>query len=401
MPITEVIVSCVYSTQMVIAVLFAINYKREKKHIPLLVLANVVDYIIVNYLSLRNETWMLAFFFEIIFFIAIIGLFAEGNMWRNYIIVWINFQFANILISLEYYIINLFTESKTGVIFFGTTSIPHIIFDWFLMLINALLALIISKKVFKSDYRGGGTVYKIAVLVMTIGTAYISVKRSILILEERQYPDVHGTSKILNIYLITIIGMMVVLFLSGYLYNLLEMKRLSKEKKTLQNILEQNHKRYMSILENNKGLEAFRDMLRKGDIQLTEKLATESVSGNLLLDTVILINMNNFEEQEIVFERIIPPMKDNLSRDKTLATVVDLLLKIAEQSNKSVHEQKWIFLMLKNINENTIVKLEFSKSKRKLKSTYELRLLRKIIYSADGTMNIKDNGKDIEISVLV
>ncbi len=401
MPITEVFVSFAYATQMIIAILFALDYKRGKKGVPLLVFASVADFLLVNYFSLSKSTWIIAFFCEAIFFLLIIGYFCAGNIWRNYIIIWINFQIANILISLEYYVINRFVDLNTSVLFFGTQGVFHAILDWILMAFDALVALYLSRKLFKREYNGQEIIYKFMVIFLIIGTFVVSFKRITTIWDMTDSTGQVDPLKRNLVFMITVVGMVMALLVIGYLYNLFELRRLSKEKKMLQDILEKNHKRYMIVLENNKGLKEFRDMLSGGAVQLTEKLSTASVSGNVLLDTVVLTHVSNFEKQGIAFERIIPPMKEDLAKDKKLATIVDLLLKISELENKRNSKEKWIYLVIKKIGENTIVKLEASKSKRKLRYAYELKLLKKIIYSTDGTIDIKDNEEEFEISVLV
>ncbi len=192
--------------QMMVCVLFALPYKKEKKHIFVLAIIAIVEYCLVKLVALDISIFWLSYVIEFSGTLLILALFNSGNIWRNFTISWFNFQCGNMLIVLEG-VVSKYLFDINSIIVFGATGENdlYIFVEMILMLLNVLIALSISRKLFKISYNRDGKVYNIA-----------------------------------------------------------ETRRLLKERKELKDIIEKNYAQYANAVKSNKELETIKDYIKDG-----------------------------------------------------------------------------------------------------------------------------------------
>ncbi len=409
MPIEEILVGCIYGIQLVICVLFALDYKRGKRDIPLLVVFSMLSFVGANFFSFEvNETWIYGLIIEVSSAFFIIGYFAKGSIWRNYFIVWFNFQIENLLFYIEYYFFAELTKTTSATLFGADGKLGSVLLEGTMYVFNAtIVSVFISKRIFKHPYKKDETIYKIITgSLITISSMIAAYKQ--ITFRKIEENNAYSTVKELNLYVLYAAYVVATLYLAGYLYNKVEAKRLEKEKKELQLLLENNYLQYKNVVDSNKKLEEYRD----GTMQIHEGVngapSTISLSGNLALDALVEAWNNRLKSEKIAFEICIMPFVDealekceiDLDATMRLTAVVDNLIKTAYYYCKKYAGDKWISLSVCQKGENIILKTQFPISVKKIKPTPEIKLVKKVVELCDGVMEISCKEDEAGISVL-
>lgn len=395
----NVIVAAIYAMQMVICVLLALPYKRRKRDIVSLVVITMLYYYILKLTTLNTSTYWIAYVVEFFGTLLVLAIYNSGNIWRNFMISWFNFQCGNILIIIEGIIVSYFTDTKSFVIFAGEGDDKYVFVDILLMFINAMAAATLSRKIFKREYNGDGRVYRsIVAIIVTVGTV-LGLKKAFMITEVREHTE--DSIGIFRVYAISILIIFLIMYLVGYFYNLSEAKRLLREKDELKLIVENNYIQYENIVESNKKLEDVKEKLIKSGKITDEKISTLSLSGNLTLDSLIAMYHEEAGKNNIAFEICIPPLDSNIERDMKLATIIDNLMKLAIKTCEEYIEEKWISLGIRQNNKELIIKLEFCKPNSYKIKIKDLKLVRRIVAFSDGAINIDNKDKEVCINILL
>lgn len=331
----DIVVALIYAMQMMICVLFALPYKRGKKHIFLLALVTVVEYYFVKLPTLYIEIYWTAYVIEFFGTVLVLALFNSGNLWRNFLIAWFNFQCGNLLIILEGAVASYYIDIESIVIFGATGEDDKFVFvEILLMLGNALIALAISRKIFKFEYNNDGKIYKYLVAVITILGTILGLKKNYMIAEVRE----GAALGVYKIYVTAIIIIIVLMYLVGYIYNFAENRRLIKERDTLRQIIEKNYAQYESAIQNNKMLENVKKDIQKeihnGNVENMGELfhvdaSTFSLSGDLTIDTLVYGYYREANANDIILDLCVYPMESDVDRDMKLATIIDELMELA------------------------------------------------------------------------
>lgn len=395
----DVIVAIIYAMQMMICSLFALPYKRTKKHIPLLVLITFVEYYVLKIVSLSSTWYWFTYVEEFLGTLLVLAIFNSGNIWRNFMISWFNFQVANILISIECVIASYFINIDSIIIFGASGKDPYVFVEILLMFANAMVGLFLSKKFFKSEFNGDGMVYKYIVAIIAIAGTIMGLNKSKQIVDARY--GVKDSIDVFTIYAVIIISFVVIMYLVGYFYNASERKRLLREKKELKQIIENNYIQYEKIVDSNKKLESFKEKLKQGGHISDDNLSTLSLSGNMALDSLIATYDVQTRKNNIAFEVCVAPLTNDIERDMKLVTIIDNLMELALKVCRDAKDDKWIFLGIRQDTNNLIIKHEFSKQENYQLNIKGIKLISKIVSSSSGAMSIDNKETEARINILL
>lgn len=401
----DVVVAVIYAIQMMICVLFALPYKRSRKHIFLLALVTVVEYFFVKLPTLYIEIYWLAYVVEFFGTILVLALFNSGNIWRNFLISWFNFQCANLLIIVECAVVSHYIDMESIVIFGATgENDKYIIAEILLMLCNALIALGISRKIFKFEYNNDGKIYKYLVAVIVILGTILGLKKNYMIAEHRE----DSSLGVYNIYVTAIVIIIVLMYVLGYIYNFAENRRLIKERENLKQIIEKNYAQYESAIENNKNLEYIKNDIKKyqetavsADDVFKVDANTFSLSGNLTIDTLVAEYYKEAKENDITIEMCVFPLNCNVERDMKLATIVDELMQYAINSCKNENNTRWIYFRISQDMNSIIIKLEYSTAKRYKLNAKKFKLTHRLVILDKGAIRVENKDREVSISILL
>ena len=397
MTYADIVVAIIYAMQMMICVLFALPYKRSKKHIILLAIVTIIEYYCVKLATLDIRIYWLAYVVEFFGTLVVLALFNSGNIWRNFMISWFNFQCANVLIIIEGAISSYFIDINSIVIFGATGNDKYVFFEILFMLFNALVALTISKKLFKENYNPENKTYKYIVAIIVIVGTTLGLKKNYMIAEVREGSGL-GVYKI---YTTAILIIIVVMYLVGYFYNLSEKKRLLKEREELKEIIEKNYKQYENIVDSNKKLESIKDKVKTLDDIPNMNISNLSLSGNLTLDTIISNYDSKARENNITFEISIAPLKSDISRDMSLATIIDDLMDKAIGACLKHTKEKWISMGIRQDSSNVIIKLEYSKPESYNIKMKDIKLIHKIVSFREGAIDLNCKENEVRVDILL
>ncbi|MBE5954300.1 MAG: hypothetical protein E7257_09150 [Lachnospiraceae bacterium] len=395
----DVIVAIVYAMQMMICSLFALPYKRSKKHIPLLILLTFLEYYILKIATLSESWYWFAYVEEFLGTVVILALFNSGNIWRNFMISWVNFQVANILIAIEGALASYYINVESVIIFGASGHDKYIFVEIILMLANSMFGLFISKKIFKHEYDGDGKIYKYIVAIIVILGTMIGLNKSKMIVEARN--GVRGNINVFVIYFSVILSFVVIMYIVGYFYNISERKRLLKEKEELKGIIKNNYVQYEYVVDSNKKLEFYKDELKNSEVADDFNLSTLSLSGNIALDSLLASYDVASKESNITFEICVAPITNDIERDMKIVAIMDNLMKLAINFCKTVEKDKWISLGIRQDSYNIIIKLEFSKHTSNVLKAKELKFVHKIVALSAGAINIDNQDREACINILL
>ena len=403
----DIVVALIYAMQMMICVLFALPYKRSKKHIFLLAVVTMVEYYFVKLPTLHIEIYWLAYVIEFLGTLLVLALFNSGNIWRNFLISWFNFQCANLLIVLDGAIASYFIDIDSIVIFGATgDNDKYVFFEILLMLCNSLIALVISRKIFRFKYNNDGKIYKYLVAIIVILGTIMGLKRSYMIMEVRE-----GLAfDIYKIYITSIIIIVVLMYVVGYIYNFAENRRLLKEREALKSIIENNYVQYKTAIENNKRLENVKNDLQQeiNEVHMEDigevfgiDASTRTLSGNLTIDTFVSGYYKEAKDNDITLEMCIEPVKNDVDRDMKLATIIDELMQHAITVCKRCEKPRWIYFRISQDMNSIILKLEYMKPEGyKLKAKI-LKLTHSLVIMDKGAMHIDNKEHEIRVGILL
>ncbi len=405
----DIVVALIYAMQMMICVLFALPYKRSKKHIFLLAVVTIVEYYILKLTTLHIEIYWLAYVVEFFGTLLVLALFNSGNIWRNFFISWFNFQCANLLIVLEAAVASYFINIDSVIIFGASGENDEFVFlEIILMVVNSLAALAISRKLFKLKYNNDGRIYKYLVAVIVFLGTILGLKRSTMIVEAR---DGSSTS-IYKIYITSAIIIIVLMYLVGYIYNFAENRRLLKEREALKQIITNNYAQYARAMDNNRSLQDIKNNIQKKVNNLEDgttdvidtygiDTSTYSLSGNLTIDTLVSGYYKEAKSSGITLELCILPIKSDIDRDMKFAAIIDELMQLAIEACNKCTGSRWIYFRISQDLNSIIIKLEYSRPEEYKLKTKHLRLTHQLILMDKGAMNIDNKDREVGVSIML
>lgn len=432
MTIQRIIMAFGFAVQMLICLAVALPLKRKKVHLLYVFPIIFVWYIGVVYFSKTDNLWWVAYLLESFGALLIISYCDTGNVWRNYIMVWLNFQISNVIFTLLSTILRLLQVGSSYILVYEGNSIFGMIVEAVVVCSITYITACVLRKITKKNYDGDGRIYQILFWVLQlIGTISGYIRKHMI----QDYKNTHilGTDSDMYIYLFICMGTILTGNVLIYVYNRLEIVRLKKIKTELQTVLSNNSKQYRELARKNnrlatvkENIEQYKENLQAEGFDKTieyfdELCADEDampmlpLSGCVAVDAILSTYYKQYHACGMVFEFHVEQLTQMNMTDIDAAVLFDNLLKMAKAYCDRCEEERWTLLNTKLVGDNLVIKLEFPKNtedkvekpkrfsiiKRVGKRGNELRVVRKIIQIYHGTLDIADKGEEAAISLLI
>lgn len=432
MTIERIIMSFGFAVQMLICLSVALPLKRKKVHLLYVFPIIFVWYIGVLYFSKTDNLWWIAYLMESFGALFFISYCDTGNVWRNYMIVWIVFQISNVIFTAECTILNLLHVKSSYILVYSSTDTFGVIVEDLIVILDTYLVASVVKRMFKKKYEGDGGIYRILFfLILFLGTLYGYVRERMI----KDYVITHrsGDSSDIYVYLFIVVGIILIGNILVYVYNRLEIVRLEKIKTELQTVLSNNSEQYRELAKKNNKLATIKESIAqyKENLQAEEKNTTIEyfdelcadeaampmlpLSGCVAVDAILSTYYKQYGACGMVFEFHVEQLAQIKMADIDAAVLFDNLLKVAKAYCDKTEGEGWTLLNTKTAGEDVVIKLEFSKSKedklespkrfsiikRAGESGNEIRVVRKITQLYHGMLDVSDMGEEAAISLLI
>ena len=426
MPLGEIFVAITFALQMTIAVTFGLKSKRGWRNTLLLFLVATMGYVSIMYCDLQEHIWVLAYIIELVILIVCTGFFSYGNQWRNFFIVWINFQCTNLIYSIIGIIIKYVTGKHSSVFIRASYGVKQVVLEMIVIVAISFPVCRLMNSLFSKEYYGDGKLYKIfLVVIYTYGSASGILKR--ILINEAAKVDYTDYKTVMLIYVVSIASIVTAVYILGSIHGYVEAKHLHKVNVQLGELIQSNYRQYQEVTQNNAALKSVKieldkyqqnvssisadDILKEyaNELKDSQESLQQSLSGSLAVDALISNYSTLAKEKGIVMECCIAPLYFDLDRDMKLTAVLGNLFEVALESCVKASTKPWINLNIRKNSDNIVIKMEYSKSvdtKSTFKTKTEKRLkpmeiIRAITHMEQGTMNVKDLGKEACIDVLL
>ncbi|MGN0437757.1 MAG: hypothetical protein ACI4F4_04480 [Lachnospiraceae bacterium] len=328
---------------------------------------------------------------ELAYMYLLILFYTKGSVWRNYFILCTCFTVQNVLFNL--FVItnpkfgNLYAKESSGI---REMTLVQGIMAGFFQVISAVIVVLLLRKIFKRIYKGNDTVYKILVIVIIFFALFSALVRG-------GYIESFGAQGVKA----TVMGVLNLIFLTaivlscGNIFNWYEAWRLRREKKRLEEIVADNYKR----------LEA----------EIKKPTLTNGLSGNLVLDSLLMGYSQVMSDNHIVFESMVQQLKSLLTERMDVVVILDDLLTVSFYGSKKEGKDAFVWLSVREIQGKLITVLEFSKEDdlslqhprrtlfdREYKQMIrKYNFVRKLVETQDGFIHIQEDGNECRIQLLL
>ncbi|MGN0437758.1 MAG: hypothetical protein ACI4F4_04485 [Lachnospiraceae bacterium] len=328
---------------------------------------------------------------ELTYMYLLILFYTKGSVWRNYFILCSCFVVQNVLINLCFIVDKsfevIYVKYASGVY---EMTLGQVGIVGFYQSISAILVTLLFRKLFKRNYKGNDTIYKVLSFVYIFMTEISVWMRS-------GYIETMGTKDV-KAYVITMMNLFflfAMVLLCGNIFNWYEAWRLRREKKRLEEIVAENYNR-----------------LEK---EITTPTLTNGLSGNLVLDSLLMGYSQVMSENSIVFESMVQPLKSLLKERMDIVVMLDDLLTVSFYGSKKVGQDAFVWLSVREVQGKLITVLEFSKEddlslqhpKKKLFDREYKQMIRKynfvkkLVETQDGFIHIREDEKECRIQILL
>ncbi len=432
MTIYDVIMCVGFALQILTCVVIGLPFKRRKTCLLYVFPITTVMYCVTIYVSKISSLWWLACIMEVFSMWVVLKYCNSGNIWRNYIFLWIACTGSNLVLAGESIVINLLLKKGSYILTYGPTDLIGIIVEDLLLIVDTFILSLIIRRFSKKEYKGDGRIFFILFLVMFLVAAINGYIRDCVVNDYNKTHKEVAKSDIF-LYIFLVLGVYIIANILMYVYNKLEIFRLKKIKTELQTMLSYNSEQYRELAEKNQRLATIKENIVKykenlqteGDdatIGYLDELCTDEeamtmlpLSGSVAVDAILSDFYNQYSAKGMVLEFHVEQLAQVNMADIDAAVLFDNLLKLAKTFCEKKGSEGWTLLNTKMAGESVVIKLEFNKRKEdKLEapkrfeiikragtSGNELRIVRKITQLYHGTLDMSDMGEEGAISLLI
>ncbi|MGN0496361.1 MAG: hypothetical protein ACI4GW_09075 [Lachnospiraceae bacterium] len=311
------------------------------------------------------------------------AVFLKGCVWRSYFFVVVSYFLSNIgfyaVCSVNGFIANIYYKEGMGY----KVTIWEGAIDAGICIILTIIVVAILKRFFKGKYRGNGLLYKIFVIIY-LSACWIQIYMQFYMMKHAE--DVISLKQSI---LIAPAFFSIVITLGWILiYDYFEKKRIAREREILKNLIR----------------EAYRDLNTSGEGQ-----PALVRTGNMAVDSVLSGYTTVFEEQGVIFENDIEPLKDMEFEEKGIVAIIDNLLGMASEG-KDKSDNTFVKLSLRNVKGAIIIKIEtskdiiqgkkvFSRSMRNIRDRFDF--IKEICDMQDSIISEKKLDEECEIAIVM
>lgn len=310
-------------------------------------------------------------------------VFLKGCIWRNFFFIQVSFYISNILFfivcSVNDLMANIYYKEEMGY----RVTVWEGAIDAGICSISSIIAVTVLRPFFKGKYRGNGRIYKIVVILYIALMFFQTYIRKVMTKNAGDLVDIKKDVMVIVVMFSFIVAGCLVL-----IYDYFEKKRIARERETLKNLIR----------------EAYRDLNTSG-----EGLPALVRTGNIVMDSVLSAYTTVFEEQGVIFENDIEPLKDMEFEEKGIVAIIDNLLGMASEG-KDKSDNTFVKLSLRNVKGAIIIKIEtskdiiqgkkvFSRSMRSIRDRFNF--IKEICDMQDSIISEKKLDEECEIAIVM
>lgn len=416
-----------YSVNLFLIMTVLLSYKRKRSSLPWAYICCLLFYITIELICrtpqfgiAEDVSFVIAGFYEIFVTFILLCIFCEGNIWRNYTLLILDFALVN---ALTGYLV-AFSEELVAVydrcIIHSSLTLGEALVMGVVHVISGSAVTLIMSKIIRKYYKGNGRIYMIfCMLYVILGISQLVFKRSAV---SSAIDEKLGIAKV--VYVIIAV---VTFYLFGMLYFKLEGKRLEQENKRLAKLIKENNIRYSQLVDENRMLSNVktdyisferevngqRDISYENDIKaLAGEIDSVSLTGNIIVDSVLSKYYNLAKGKGIRCEFILGDLCISEEYVVNIATILENIL-IISMNRCEISDGRWIYLSVRKNDDMLLVVNEFSKAKgqklafrksilsRQSIESNRLQLIKSLCDSMGGTIDIDNKKEESKIKMAI
>lgn len=322
---------------------------------------------------------------EILLYIATCAIFLKGNFWRNYFILVVEGFTVSLLFCLFCLVIpplnrSFVKEEQSDILNFADGLKLYLT-----TVVVSLFVAVVFGKVVNKRYYGKANIYRFLVLAYTaFAITQVEIKG---VLKKQDFGQL-SISEFAYIILVILVYIIIAI-LTVSIYDMLEKKRIQREKNTL------------------------RQYVKNAYVDLKNDAADNSPHyfyGNILLDSVIRGYMKFFDERKVVYEIYVQPDEQKNHVNYELMAIVDNLLSLCTYVYDEAIDDFFVKITVRNNMGMVFVKGEFSKRRwifkkfsihKNKEMKKSIQMIVELLSVQNGYMYTEEKTNECEIGIMM
>ena len=247
-----------------------------------------------------------------------------------------------------------------------------------LMNLSFFLSALVLKIIFRKEYTGDGHLYR-NIMIGYILIAYVSLASRWKLIDRIRQGDVE-IGNFIALYMVWIIGIIILCNYVPYVYNRSESKRKKKEQQMLAQMLAESERYYERLVK-----QPF--------------VYGQPLSGNVTLDAVVADYTKRAQEQTLLFDTVVEPLRISNTAELDVTVIVDAMLEMAF-AQTSTDTEAFVQLTVRQRKGSLFLDVDYVMGKRLLHKK-EPALADALIKKYDGSKQLRKNGRERQICVLL
>lgn len=323
--------------------------------------------------------WLPAGLVEIAVMMTVVAVNNEGDLWRNFCIVVLQQGVGSLIFTMMALPFPKLQEYQMNIVGFRPLPISVTNFLIFgLMNLSFFLSALVLKFIFRKEYTGDGHLYR-NIMIGYILIAYVSLASRWKLIDRIRQGDVE-IGNFIALYMVWIIGIAILCNYVPYVYNRSESKRKKKEQQMLAQMLAESERYYERLVK-----QPF--------------VYGQPLSGNVTLDAVVADYTKRAQEQTLLFDTVVEPLRISNTAELDITVIVDAMLEMAF-AQTSTDTDAFVQLTVRQRKGSLFLDVDYVMGKRLLHKK-EPALADALIKKYDGSKQLRKNGRERQICVLL
>lgn len=394
--------------------LIVFPFKRKAIHILDYFLAALVLYFAVFVAKAQGIFGAaIAIMLELYGGMLLLAIYFGGSLWKNVIVNHLTLMASNVLGIGGFLLISGKQSVVAGVVTGDGTDLQDGMLFVLTLGIATIAASLLARKLARPEVIPQREyIYKYcALLILGMQTCMYTGSRVFIarVAEQSTAPTVAtimfwGYWVALQVLLVNLIA---------FLYSRMEIRRLQREKKELDELIAGRYAHYRQVADENRELLTIRNRLTTHSLdeleiglgkKVEEELAVLPLSGNLTMDSILFQYYKRTAEEQVMFDAVIEPLSKLGIREDELGAILDYALQIGLEHCVREDNTRWLSVSLRRRNGMLIIKLEGNRADRDSYERYprfrilgirkeyrkRLLLLEKIVERHHGSLVIQN-----------
>ena len=323
--------------------------------------------------------WFPAGLVEIAVMMTVVAVNNEGDLWRNFCIVVLQQGVGSLIFTMMALPFPKLQEYQMNIVGFRPLPISVTNFLIFgLMNLSFFLSALVLKFIFRKEYTGDGHLYR-NIMIGYILIAYVSLASRWKLIDRIRQGDVE-IGNFIALYMVWIIGIAILCNYVPYVYNRSESKRKKKEQQMLAQMLAESERYYERLVK-----QPF--------------VYGQPLSGNVTLDAVVADYTKRAQEQTLLFDTVVEPLRISNTAELDVTVIVDAMLEMAF-AQTSTDTDAFVQLTVRQRKGSLFLDVDYMTGKRIL-CKKEQTLTDALVRKYEGSRQIRRKGKERQICVFL